>query len=115
MGGFQFEAFLVEIFQTIGYDVQVTQKTADQGADLFVSRFGETMVIQAKNYTSSVGNFAIQQAIAAKAFYGCDDAMVVTSSLFTKVPKDLATTANVRLVDRERLQADSRPAQRDEL
>ncbi|OEC52688.1 hypothetical protein A7K61_22715 [Pseudomonas sp. AP42] len=41
MDGFQFEAFLVEIFQTIGYDVKETKKTADQGADLFVTRSRE--------------------------------------------------------------------------
>lgn len=105
MDGFQFEAFLVEIFQTIGYDVRETQKTADQGADLFVSRFGKTMVIQAKNYSGSVGNAAVQQAISAKAFYGCDEAMVVTNSYFTKSAKELAATAAVRLVDRAGLQA----------
>ncbi len=104
MDGLQFEAFLVEIFQTIGYDVRETQKTADQGADLFVSRFGKTMVIQAKNYSGSVGNAAVQQAISAKAFYGCDEAMVVTNSYFTKSAKELAATAAVRLVDREGLQ-----------
>ncbi|MBN0979738.1 restriction endonuclease [Pseudomonas hygromyciniae] len=104
MDGFQFEAFLVEIFQTIGYDVKETKKTADQGADLFVSRFGKNMVIQAKNYTGSVGNSAVQQAISAKAFYGCDEAMVVTNSYFTRSAKELASTAAVRLVDREGLQ-----------
>ncbi|UTW08003.1 restriction endonuclease [Pseudomonas benzenivorans] len=105
MDGFQFEAFLVEIFQTIGFDVRETAKTADQGADLFVSRFGKNMVIQAKNYTGSVGNAAVQQAISAKAFYGCDEAMVVTNSYYTKSAKELATTAGVRLVDREGLQS----------
>lgn len=104
MDGFQFEAFLVEIFQTIGFDVKETKKTADQGADLFVSRFGKNMVIQAKNYTGSVGNAAVQQAISAKAFYGCDEAMVVTNSYYTRSAKELATTAGVRLVDREELQ-----------
>lgn len=105
MDGFQFEAFLVEIFQTIGFDVKETKKTADQGADLFVTRFGKNMVIQAKNYTGSVGNAAVQQAISAKAFYGCDEAMVVTNSYYTKSAKDLAATAGVRLVDREGLQS----------
>lgn len=105
MDGFQFEAFLVEIFQTIGYDVKETRKTADQGADLFVSRFGKNMVIQAKNYSGSVGNSAVQQAISAKAFYGCDEAMVVTNSYFTKSAKELATTAAVRLIDRDGLQS----------
>ncbi|QKZ04851.1 restriction endonuclease [Pseudomonas eucalypticola] len=105
MDGFQFEAFLVEIFQTIGFDVKETKKTADQGADLFVSRFGKNMVIQAKNYTGAVGNAAVQQAISAKAFYGCDEAMVVTNSYYTKSAKELATTAGVRLIDREGLQS----------
>lgn len=105
MDGFQFEAFLVETFQTIGYDVKETKKTADQGADLFVSRFGKNMVIQAKNYTGSVGNAAVQQAISAKAFYGCDEAMVVTNSYYTKSAKELASTAGVRLIDREGLQS----------
>lgn len=105
MDGFQFEAFLVEIFQTIGFDVEETRKTADQGADLFVSRFGKNMVIQAKNYTGSVGNAAVQQAISAKAFYGCDEAMVVTNSYYTKSAKELANTAGVRLIDREGLQS----------
>lgn len=104
MDGFQFEAFLVEIFQTIGFDVKETKKTADQGADLFVSRFGKNMVIQAKNYAGTVGNAAVQQAISAKAFYGCDEAMVVTNSYYTKSAKELATMAGVRLVDREDLQ-----------
>jgi len=104
MDGFEFEAFLVNVFQTIGFDVKETKKTADQGADLFVSRFGKTMVIQAKNYTGSVGNAAVQQAISAKAFYGCDEAMVVTNSYYTKSASELATTAGVRLIDRDALQ-----------
>ena len=105
MDGFQFEAFLVEIFRTIGYDVKETKKTADQGADLFVNRFGKNMVIQAKNYSGTVGNAAVQQAISAKAFYGCDEAMVVTNSYYTKSAKELADMAGVRLIDRSGLQS----------
>ncbi|HHS9982323.1 TPA: restriction endonuclease, partial [Klebsiella quasipneumoniae subsp. similipneumoniae] len=104
MDGYQFENFLVEIFQTLGYDVKETKKTQDQGADLFVTRFGKNMVIQAKNYSGSVGNSAVQQAISAKAFYGCDEAMVVTNSYYTKSAMELADSARVRLIDRNELQ-----------
>lgn len=104
MDGFQFEDFLVKIFQTIGYDVKETRRTQDQGADLFVTRFGKSMVIQAKNYSGSVGNSAVQQAISAKTFYACDEAMVVTNSYFTKSAKELAESAMVRLIDRNELQ-----------
>lgn len=102
--GFQFEDFLVEVFQTMGYDVKETKRTQDQGADLFVTRFGKDMVIQAKNYSGSVGNSAVQQVISAKTFYGCDEAMVVTNSYFTRSAKELAESALVRLIDRDELQ-----------
>ncbi len=104
MDGFQFEDFLVKIFQTMGYDVKETKRTQDQGADLFVSRFDKNIVIQAKNYSASVGNSAVQQAISAKTFYGCDEAMVVTNSYFTKSAIELAESALVRLIDRDELQ-----------
>lgn len=39
--------------------------------------------LQAKNYTGSVGNAAVLQAISAKTFYGGDEAMVVTNSYCT--------------------------------
>ncbi len=47
----------------------------------------------------------MQQAISAKAFYGCDEAMVVTNSYYTKSAKELAGTAGVRLIDRDGLQS----------
>lgn len=102
MDGFKFEEFLVTLFRTIGYDVTETKKTGDQGADLFVERFGKKIVIQAKNYTGTVGNSAVQQALAAKAFYNCDEAMVVTNSYFTKSAKELADSSAVRLIDRNK-------------
>ncbi|WP_144956787.1 restriction endonuclease [Pseudomonas oryzihabitans] len=104
MSGFEFEDFLVKIFQTIGYDVEETKRTGDQGADLFASRFGKKIVIQSKNYSGTVGNSAVQQALSAKAFYGCDEAMVITNSYFTKPAIELANSASVRLVDRTELQ-----------
>jgi HJR/Mrr/RecB family endonuclease len=104
MNGYEFEKFLAEIFQTAGYDVEGTKLSGDQGADLFVSRFGKKIVIQAKNYSGSVGNAAVQEAISAKSFYGCDEAMVVTNSYFTRSAMELATAAAVRLIGRHDLQ-----------
>ena len=105
MNGYEFEKFLCQIFQTAGYDVEGTKLSGDQGADLFVSKFGKKMVIQAKNYSGNVGNSAVQEAISAKSFYGCDDAMVVTNSYFTRSAIELANAASVRLAGRRELQA----------
>jgi restriction system protein len=105
MNGYDFEKFLAHIFQTAGYDVEGTKLSGDQGADLFVSKFGKKMVIQAKNYSGNVGNAAVQEAISAKSFYGCDEAMVVTNSYFTRSATELANAASVRLIGRRELQA----------
>ena len=105
MSGFEFEDFLAELFRTIGYDVQMTKRTGDQGADLFVEKFGKKTVIQAKNYSDNVGNAAVQQALGAKAFYSCDHAMVVTNSCFTSSAKSLAEAAGITLVDRKELES----------
>ena len=51
-----------------------------------------------------MGNSAVQQVLAAKQFYSCDDAMVVTNSMFTRSAKDLAEAGGVKLVDRNELQ-----------
>ncbi|MEN5346575.1 restriction endonuclease [Achromobacter mucicolens] len=104
MNGYDFEKFLVELFQIAGYDVEETRLSGDQGADLFVSRFGKKIVIQAKNYSGTVGNAAVQEAISAKSFYGCDEAMVVTNSNFTRSATELANVAAVRLIGRRELQ-----------
>lgn len=104
MDGFQFEDFLAEIFRAMGYDVKETKRTQDQGADLFVTRFDKNIVIQAKNYSGSVGNSSVQQVISAKTFFGCDEAMVVTNSYFTRSAKELADSTGVRLIDRDELQ-----------
>ncbi len=104
MNGYDFEKFLSEIFQTAGYDVEGTKLSGDQGADLVVTRFGKKIVIQAKNYSGSVGNSAVQEAISAKSFYNCDEAMVVTNSYFTKSAMELANAASVRLIGRSELQ-----------
>ena len=67
MDGYEFEDFLAAMFSSIGYDVHGTKRSGDQGADLFVAKFGEKIVIQAKNYSENVGNAAVQQALAVDA------------------------------------------------
>lgn len=101
MTGFQFEDFIYDVYNKLGYEVRKTQKGADQGADLFVESFGRKKVIQIKNYTGNVGNKAVQEVISAKQFYDCDDAIVIANRYFTLSAKQLASKANVELIDRD--------------
>jgi HJR/Mrr/RecB family endonuclease len=105
LSGSGFENLLSRLFQAMGYTVQKTGKTGDQGGDLIANKDGQVrMLIQAKCYNGSpVGNAAVQAAVAAQKYYDCNGAMVVTSSEFTKEAIELAKANTVGLVGKERL------------
>lgn len=103
MTGIQFESFVAWIFEAMGYTISLTPKTCDQGLDLVVSRGGSKIGVQTKRYNSTVGNSAIQEAVAGKAFYKVDSVVVVTNSHYTKAAMKLAEANGVKLWDRETL------------
>lgn len=104
MDGYMFEEFLEDLYRVQGYSVQRTPKGKDQGADLFIESYGRRIVIQAKNYATNIGNKAVQEVIAAKDFYSCDDGIVVANRYFTPSARELASKSNIKLVDRDELQ-----------
>lgn len=83
-----------------GYHTKLTQATGDQGADVLASKGQEKWALQVKCYSNAVGNSSVQEAIAARTYYGCSHAAVVTNSTFTKSAQELAQIANVQLIDR---------------
>lgn len=103
MSGIEFEAFISELFTKMGYETRLTKTTGDQGIDIVASKNGYVLGIQAKRYKSAVGNFAIQEAVAGKKYYQCNDVMVISSGYFTKEAKELAQVNGVRLWGREEL------------
>lgn len=103
MDGHQFEKVLEALFASMGYSVQPTSQTGDQGADIIVEKLGVRSVVQAKRYSDSVGNKAIQEAVGAKAHYKCSEAIVVTNNQFTRQARELAASNTVELWDRVEL------------
>ena len=103
MSGRDFERYLEFLFSKLGFKVQQTAAHGDFGADLVASSRGERVVIQAKRYRRKVGVKAVQEAVAAKGYYSCDKAMVVTNSSFTRQAATLAHRNRVELWDRNRL------------
>lgn len=103
MEGHEFEHFLQKLFSAMGYKVEVTKASGDQGADLLAEKFGSKIAIQAKRYTGPVGNKAVQEVIGAMQYYKCDKGIVVTNSTFTKSASELAWSSNVELIDRHEL------------
>lgn len=104
MRGIEFEDFLADVFVKLGYKVETTKTTGDQGADLLVSKKGRKIAIQAKGYpNSTVGNKAVQEAHAGKSFYQCQAAAVITNSTYTTSARKLAAKIDCILIDRSQI------------
>lgn len=103
LDGFEFEDYLDGLFKSYGYTCEELPYTNDYGADLIISKGGDRIVIQAKNYSGNVGNKAVQEVISAKSYYKCEVAMVITNSQFTRNAIEMAKNTDVILIDRFKL------------
>ena len=99
MRGTDFEHFLARAFQMLGYQVQTTKASGDQGADLLVTGKGIKLAVQAKGYDNSVGNHAVMEVVAGMHFYQCVSCAVITNSHFTSTAEKLAHANGCRLID----------------
>lgn len=99
--GQEFEIYLKELFEKQGYYVELTKTTGDQGADLIITKNDVKIVVQAKFYSNPVGNKAVQEIVAAIAFYGANQGMVITNNYYTNSAKELAEANNIILWDGE--------------
>jgi restriction system protein len=103
MPGQVFEKYLEAVFKGKGYSVTRTHYRGDFGGDLVVSSGGALTVVQTKRWKRRVGVKAVQEAAAARGYYGCDRAMVITNSYFTGQARELAGKNHIELWDRRRL------------
>lgn len=103
MTGWEFEKWLVHFFTERGFGVRRTPYRGDFGADLLLTWNGMRIAVQAKRSARPVGVAAVQQVVAAKAYYDCEAAMVVTNNFFTDQAHILARANGVKLRHREDL------------
>lgn len=100
MNGMEFENFICDLYNKMGYNSEVTKASGDQGLDVIAEKNGKRIGIQAKCYSNTVGNSAIQEAVAGKNYYKCDKVIVVTNNSYTNSAIDLAQVNDVILWDR---------------
>jgi HJR/Mrr/RecB family endonuclease len=104
MSGIEFENFLIRKLKELGVtEIQSTPVSGDQGADIIFTHHDKRVVVQAKRYIGKVGNKAIQEVFAAKTFYSCSSAWVITNSTFTDSAIKLAGKLRVVLIDGRKL------------
>lgn len=98
MSGADYEISCGQLLQEAGWNLEQTQASNDQGVDLIAQIEDLKVCIQCKRYSNPVGNKAVQEVIAGKAFYNGTHAVVVSNAGFTKAAKSLAESADVILI-----------------
>ncbi len=103
MSGYDFENYMYMVYKNLGYLVEQTPFSGDQGADLIIHTEDGKVAMQVKRYSRNIGNRAIQEVVASKNYYGCTKCAVITNSYFTQHAIDLANCNGVALIDRDGL------------
>lgn len=101
MTGLEFEAFCGKLFEKLGYLIQFTPSSGDQGIDLIANKNFQTIGIQVKRYSKKVTNTAIQEVAAGIKHYSLQKGLVITNNYFTDSAIELAASNNVILWDRD--------------
>lgn len=99
----EFEHWCARQLVHAGWDAKPTGMSGDQGVDVRASRNGVVLVVQCKLYNQPVGNSAVQEAHAGKAFYRAHRAAVVSTAGFTPSARALASQTGVQLLTPDQL------------
>ena len=103
MSGTEFEAYIKQLLESMGYKCKLTKTTGDQGIDIIAEKDKIKIAIQTKCYSAKVGNHAIMEAVAGMKHYTATKCMVITNNYFTKSAVELAKSNNVVLWNRDTL------------
>lgn len=99
----EFEYFVADWLKDRGYtDVQLTEHY-DLGVDIVARKDGVTWGVQVKHYNGLVGINAVRQVVVALKMYGCDRAMVVTNSTFSRPAIEPARSQGCMLINGSKL------------
>lgn len=104
MPGGKFAELVAMLYETEGYRCQVTARGA-AGADVLLERGDERLVVSVRQHPGAdeIGDKAVQEAVAAKALHKVHRAISLTNATFAWSAFELASTAGVELIDREKL------------
>ncbi|ADI74087.1 restriction endonuclease [Methanohalobium evestigatum Z-7303] len=102
----ELEELLVSMYRDKGYLVE-SVGTKDMGADFVITEYGverTAVLIKHLNQGQKVTRNAVQEVAAAKDYYQCNGAMVISNQEFTQKALILAESNDVSLIGREQLE-----------
>ena len=84
LDGLAFERELGNLYRELGYDVETTPITGDQGVDRILKKNGLTTIIQCQSHQQPVGPAIARETYGALISSGADNAILACTSGFTR-------------------------------
>jgi restriction system protein len=99
-----FEEFVAELFEALGYEVEIVGGSGDEGADLLLRRRdGLIAVVQCKFHKGVVGSPLIQKFLGTVHHTKSHKGFFVTTSTFSLAAEKFAAENPIELIDGARL------------
>ena len=98
LGGREFEWELATLYRYLGYDVEATPATGDQGIDLVLRKDGKTTIVQCKSHKSPVGPAVARELLGSMVAFRADDAILACTGGFTRGVKDFVRGKPITLI-----------------
>ena len=99
-----FEEFVAEVFEAMGYEVEVMGGTGDEGADLLVRRKGQLGVVQCKYHKKGiVGSPELQKFLGTVHHTRSHKGFFVTTRTFSLAAERFVAEHPIELIDGSRL------------
>ena len=102
LDGDEFEQELGTLYRYLGYRVESTPSSGDQGVDLILRKNGKTTVVQCKSHQAPVGPAVARELLGSLVASGADNAILACTGGFTRGVKEFVRGKRIALVLRFR-------------
>ena len=103
LGGVEFERELGTLFRHLGYRVEWTPGSGDQGVDLVLRRDGKTIVVQCKSHQSPVGPAIVRELYGSMVAFPADSAVLACTGGFTRGVKEFTQGKPISLISAQNI------------
>ena len=98
MRDIQFERELATLYRHLGYQVQLTPKSGDDGVDLILTKDGQSTVVQCKGQKDRATPKMVRELLGSRVDRGADHAVLACTAGFTQGVVRFAKRNNINLI-----------------
>lgn len=96
--GFQFEQELGTLYSRLGYSVESTPRTGDEGIDIILRKDGKTTIVQCKRQNAPAGPAIARELFGSMTAFGADNGILACTGGFTRGVVDFVRGKPIALV-----------------